>query len=223
MWAVVEIDVPEILAQALPTAVALIAYEARVGMAQYLAEQNTGVGPAERLSQVGANTRAMFARFPVPQLEEYQAALRTRIELRAAMQQYFADHALDALMFPPTPTPAPLQGDHTTVEICGVQVPIVDAMGSKPAVGSVGGLASLVLPPDSPAAGCRWGWSSPQPAAATGACCRWDCVWNRSSARSPRRRSEGCPGFYWLPLRAKGLSGPLSSRVLRPSGVRLNS
>jgi hypothetical protein len=24
-------------------------------------------------------------------------------------------------------------------------------------------------------------------------------------------------------LRAKGLSGPLSSRVLRPSGVRLNS
>ncbi len=88
----------------------------------------------------------MFARFPVPPREQYEAALRTRIELRAVLQQYFADHALDALVFPSTPTAAPTQGDHPVVEIRGAQVPIVVARGSNPAVGSVGGLACLVLP-----------------------------------------------------------------------------
>jgi mandelamide amidase len=144
--AVIETDVPEILAQALPTAVTIIAYDARVGMTNYLAEQNTGVDPAELLSTVGPNTQAMFARFPVPAREEYEAALRIRVELRAVLQQYFADHAFDALVFPPTPTPAPLQGDHCMVGIRGAHVPVVVAKGSNPAVGSVGGLPSLVLP-----------------------------------------------------------------------------
>ncbi len=44
---VIETDVPEILAQALPTAVTLIACDAPVGLARYLAEQDTGVDPEE--------------------------------------------------------------------------------------------------------------------------------------------------------------------------------
>jgi indoleacetamide hydrolase len=143
---VVETDVPEILAQALPTVVTIIANDAPLGLAKYLAEQNTGVVPAELLSKAGPNTQAMFARFPAPPREDYEAALRTLVELRAVLQRYFADQALDALMFPLTPTPAPPQGDHSVVEIRGMQVPVVVARGSNPAVGSAGGLASLVLP-----------------------------------------------------------------------------
>jgi Asp-tRNA(Asn)/Glu-tRNA(Gln) amidotransferase A subunit family amidase len=143
---VVETDISEILAQALPTAVTIISYEAPAGMANYLAEQNTGVDTEGLLAQTGANTQAMFASLSIPPREVYEEALRTRVELRAVLQQYFADHNLDALMFPPTPTPAPRQGDHSFVEIGGVSVPIVVARGTNPAVGSVGGLASLVLP-----------------------------------------------------------------------------
>jgi indoleacetamide hydrolase len=143
---VVETEVPEILAQALPTVVTLIAHDAPLGLARYLAEQNAGVDPAELFSTTGPNTQAMFARFPVPPREQYEAAMRTRIELRCVLQQYFFDHALDALVFPCTPTAAPTQGDHPLVEIRGAQVPIVEARGSNPAVGSVGGLACLVLP-----------------------------------------------------------------------------
>jgi mandelamide amidase len=88
----------------------------------------------------------MFERFPVPAREQYEAALRTRDELRAELAQFFAANAFDALVFPPAPIPPPPQGDHATVEILGAQVPVVAAMGRAPSVGSVGGLASLVLP-----------------------------------------------------------------------------
>jgi indoleacetamide hydrolase len=150
---VVEFDLPEILARALPTVVTLIAYDAAVGVAVYLVEHNTGIDPAELVSQSGPNTQAMFARFPPPPRQQFEAALLTRLELRAVLQQCFADRALHALMFPATTTAAPLQGDHDTVEIRGVRVPIVVARGSIPAVGSVGGLASLVLPAELTRAG----------------------------------------------------------------------
>jgi indoleacetamide hydrolase len=58
--AVIDTDVPKILAQALPTVVTIIAYDTRAGMAKYLAEQNTGVDPAELLSQLGPNTHWPF-------------------------------------------------------------------------------------------------------------------------------------------------------------------
>jgi mandelamide amidase len=143
---IVETALPQIMAQALPTAVTIIAYDAPRGLAKYLAEQKTGVDPEVLLSEVGQNTQATFARFPVPAREEYEAVARTQVELRGVLDRFFADQALEALMFPPTPTPAPLQGDRGVVEIRGVQVPIIVARGSNPAVGSVGGLPSLVLP-----------------------------------------------------------------------------
>lgn len=144
--AVTETDVPDILGQALASGATIIAHDAPIGLANYLAEQNTAVDAAELIAQLGQNTQAMLARLPRPSREQYEWALRTRVDLRSALRRFFAENALDALIFPPAPIPPPPQADHATIDIRGVQLPVVDAMGKNPSVGSVGGLASLVLP-----------------------------------------------------------------------------
>jgi len=140
----VHVSLPDVH-QALAVASIIIGYENMLSMSRFLREQQTGLTFEELLAQVSPNIRALY-RTAAPSHEVYETALRQRESLRSEVQQCFAAHRIEALVFPPILVPPPLLGDNMEVSVNGQPVSIRQAMGRNTALGSVACLASLVLP-----------------------------------------------------------------------------
>jgi indoleacetamide hydrolase len=76
----------------------------------------------------------------------YAAALARRQKLQAAYARHFADHRLDALIFPTCLMTAPLIGQDDRVHLCGRQVPTFQTLIRNTDPGSNAGLPGISLP-----------------------------------------------------------------------------
>ena len=70
----------------------------------------------------------------------------TRPAIKSAIEKYFRDHNVQALVFPPLMMPAPLIGQETEIDIGGKKIPYVVAFGRNALVGSCASLPGLVVP-----------------------------------------------------------------------------
>lgn len=141
-----EVEPPDIVRQGLSIATTIIGYENIASISQYLQEQDTRLGFEQLLAQASPNIQSIYRMSSPPARAAYEAALQQRAQLRAAIQQYFDENAIDALVFPSTLAAAPTLGDNLEFDIGGERVSIRQVMGRNTALGSVASLAGLVLP-----------------------------------------------------------------------------
>lgn len=119
----------------------------------YLEKYNAGITMVELLEQASPDIRQAFTDFVLPggkiafTMEEALAAENIYIpELQQTMRTYFADHNLDAMVFPTTMAPASPIGMDINVPVNGIEMPIDVAMARNISPGSTAGIPGLVVP-----------------------------------------------------------------------------
>ena len=135
-------------------------HDVRLALARYLASYAAPVDLEQLIEQASPDIQAVFRSYVLPGGENFvpepvYAAARDRYlpELKRAYRDYFAQHRLEAMVFPATRVPAPLIGEETTLDIAGHAVPFEDAVARNIAPGSTAGVPGLVLPAGLTAAG----------------------------------------------------------------------
>ena len=135
-------------------------HDVRLALARYLATYAAPVDLEQLIEQASPDIQAVFRSYVLPGGENFvpepvYAAARDRYlpELKRAYRDYFAQHRLEAMVFPATRVPAPLIGEETTLDIAGHAVPFEDAVARNIAPGSTAGVPGLVLPAGLTAAG----------------------------------------------------------------------
>lgn len=78
--------------------------------------------------------------------ETYAAAQRSIMIARMSYRDLFAEHELDALVFPATPAPAPLLGSEGLIEHLGAPVPVFPLYTRNTGQGAMLGAPMLTLP-----------------------------------------------------------------------------
>ena len=141
----VRAPLPEAAIGAADIASTVIAFENVATIAEYLAEQGTGVGFDEMMAQVSPNIRIRYALAP-PTPHAYATALLRMEAMREAVAAHFARHRIAALVFPPLLATAPPLGDNPEVEVDGVRLTLGTVVGRNTALGNCCRLSSLVLP-----------------------------------------------------------------------------
>lgn len=144
--ALIDIELPAVAQHALTSAGTLIAYENMLSISKYLRDAHTGISFEQLLEQMSPNLRIIYETTSPPSHELYEAALRQREEIRAQLHDCITVNAIDALAFPPILAPPPPLGDNLEFTIGGETVSIRKVMGRNTSLGSVAGLASLVMP-----------------------------------------------------------------------------
>ncbi len=145
---VVEADVPATVAEASGIWSTIIAAEMEPSIERFLALQGAGVNFRQLIAQTGVNTAAFFSLLlsnPITSAE-HAKALAQREALKAGVAAHFAQHRLDALIFPPTLCAAPAQDGNPEFNIDDVMVPMEVAIGRNMGVASCGGMPGLVIP-----------------------------------------------------------------------------
>ena len=124
----VEADVPNLmkLDQAVSFPVAL--YEQVVTLRAYLRDAGAGVDYEQVVAQCASpDVKGMLASLlgdgAVPEAVYHEALSRHRPALQAALEGYFEEHDLAAMIFPTTPMPARPIGEDDTVDVNGERVP----------------------------------------------------------------------------------------------------
>jgi len=122
---IVEIEIPqlrEVAARVAP----VTDYEARVGIAAFLAKHKTGVSLDQLVADiaspdVAAGFRNRIVSASAPTREAYETALKVeRPKLQALLRGAFESNRLDALLYPVTLAPAlPIRGTEMSVTING--------------------------------------------------------------------------------------------------------
>ena len=146
---VVEVDVPE-----LQRLTDLAGFPLGVGahatvLAEYLRESGSTLRPEDVLSAVSSpDVRAFLAEWlPRVTPADYAEARDVhRPKLQATYRNIFEAHALDALVFPTTPVPAPLVTECDKVELRGALVDTLTISIRNTNPGSVAGIPGLSLP-----------------------------------------------------------------------------
>lgn len=145
---VVEADVPSTVAAASTIWTTIMDAELEPSIESFLAMHGAGVTFKQVMAQAGADTAALMSMLlanPVAPAE-YARALAQREALKAGMAEHFAQHRLDALIFPPTLCAAPPQDGSPEFNIDGVMVPMEVAVGRNMGVASCGGMPGMVIP-----------------------------------------------------------------------------
>jgi indoleacetamide hydrolase len=137
-------DIPREARRSMDVARAIIGYENPRSIAAFLQEQGLRITFDELVAQASPNIRELY-RLEFT-LEGRDAALRDREAISAALDRYFDEHRLDALVFPPVLAPALPLGDNAEVEMPGGRVPLRTVMARATALSSVARLPSLTLP-----------------------------------------------------------------------------
>jgi indoleacetamide hydrolase len=124
----VEADVPHLLAldQAVSFPVAL--YEQVTTLRGYLRDAGTGISYEQVVAQCASpDVKGMLASLlgdgAVPEAVYREALARHRPALQAALEAYFKQHDLAAMIFPTTPMPARPIGEDDTVDVNGERMP----------------------------------------------------------------------------------------------------
>jgi mandelamide amidase len=119
----------------------------------------SGVDFGQLLAQVGAPLRRRFDNLFLPgganavTRERYQQAIGEREGLRAAAREYFQEHRLTAMVYPPAMTPALPIGVEGDISVRGAATTVRTAMLRNTVHASCGGAPGLVLPAGLTAAG----------------------------------------------------------------------
>jgi mandelamide amidase len=130
---------------------ALIRYEFPQLLPEYLAAHAPGVSMADLAAAAGPNVARVFEPAPSDASDRHREALDAQRRVRARFQSYHREHALDLVIHPVAPMPAPPIGagpasSPPAVTIMGREVSQRVAFGRNVSPGSVAGLPGLVLP-----------------------------------------------------------------------------
>jgi len=146
----VEVELPglDALNDAVGFPVAL--YEFLDEMPRYLRDAGHDVDIAQLLAGIGSPDvqgilRPLLAGGAIP-LDAYRSALDTRVRLQRLYSDTFADHAVQALVFPTAPLTARPIGQDETVAFNGQQVPTFLAFIRNTDPGSNAGIPGISLP-----------------------------------------------------------------------------
>ncbi len=144
-------ELPDVVAEALTVAMAILAYEAAPAISGFLAAQQAGVTFEQILEQAGANTQELVMALALPPGREtdtmYAHMLTQRELIRHAIREHFSRLGISVLAFPPSMIVPPVIGDDgPEVLVGGAMLPRVLTMGRNVSLGSIAGLASVVLP-----------------------------------------------------------------------------
>ena len=146
----VEAELPEAVKAAIGPVSTILGYETMPAITAFLQAQGTGVTFEQLLQQASESMQgtlkahALAANRPTPDV--YESALTQRLRIREEICQYFEQHRLIALAFPPVLVPPPQIGEEAQVTIRGQQVSRLVAMGRNTALASCASMAGLVLP-----------------------------------------------------------------------------
>jgi mandelamide amidase len=148
----VRADLPAPLHADLAITMDILCYEVVAAEKAYLREYARGVDFEQLLAQVGAPLRKRFdtlfleAAVNAVTHERYQQAIGQLEVLRAAVRDYFQEHRLTAMVFPPSMTPALAIGVEGDITVRGAAMTVRTAMLRNTVHASCGGMPGLVLP-----------------------------------------------------------------------------
>jgi Asp-tRNA(Asn)/Glu-tRNA(Gln) amidotransferase A subunit family amidase len=145
-------DLPAPFKSDVATAMDILCYEVVAAETAYLREYSAGVEFEQLLAQVGAPLRKRFDTLflaggtnAVTQ-QRYQQAIAQLEVLRAAVRDYFQEHRLTAMVYPPAMTPALPIGVEGDITVRGAATTVRTAMLRNTVHASCGGAPGLVLP-----------------------------------------------------------------------------
>ncbi len=148
----IEADIPELL-EVPATYFAIAQTEAKAAFTKFLQDNGTGVTFDEVKEKASPRIKALIENFfletskAYPSREQYEKALNVnRPALKSAIEKYFRDHSVQALVFPPLMMPAPLIGEETEIDIGGKKIPYFVAFARNALVGSCASLPGVVVP-----------------------------------------------------------------------------
>lgn len=149
----VEADIPDVQSLIEQTFVPILFHDTWDALDGWLRSTGVTGGLESVLAEAGAGIRAAYADVLSPTgpnaipREVYGNAVNVaRPALIAAVQKYFADHGLDAMVVPGTLCAAPLIGEDDETEIDGRKVSIFDALGHNTMLAPSCGLPALTIP-----------------------------------------------------------------------------
>lgn len=144
---VVRAELPATARAASEVVQSILGYELFESIATFLRQYHAGVSLEQVIAEASPNLQPLLAgsRNPGPP-EHYSALLRQREQIKAATLAHYREHRLDAIAFPPSATPAFLQGDSQEVQINGRKFDLFNTLGRNVGLGSCASLACLVLP-----------------------------------------------------------------------------
>jgi Asp-tRNA(Asn)/Glu-tRNA(Gln) amidotransferase A subunit family amidase len=151
-------DLPAPFKSDIATTMDILSYEVVAAETAYLREYS-GVDFGQLLAQVGAPLRKRFDTLFLPggadavTRERYLKAIAEREGLRAAAREYFQEHRLNAVVYPPAMTPALPIGVEADISVRGAATTVRTAMLRNTVHASCGGAPGLVLPAGLTAAG----------------------------------------------------------------------
>jgi Asp-tRNA(Asn)/Glu-tRNA(Gln) amidotransferase A subunit family amidase len=154
----VQADLPAPFKSDVATTMDILSYEVVAAETAYLHEYS-GVDFGQLLAQVGAPLRKRFDTLFLPggasavTQDRYQRAVAERERLRSAARDYFREHRLTAMVYPPAMTPALPIGVEGDISVRGVSTTVRTAMLRNTVHASCGGAPGLVLPAGLTAAG----------------------------------------------------------------------
>jgi Asp-tRNA(Asn)/Glu-tRNA(Gln) amidotransferase A subunit family amidase len=149
---IVRVNVPEVIQSDMETVMDILSYEVVANETAFLHDQSAGVSFEQLFSQMSAPLRSRFetafmagGKNAVPE-ERYHAAIQRTIAIRVAMQEYFQQNNLAAMVFPPTLVPALPIGVEGEITIRGAASTVRTAMLRNTVHASCVGMPGLVLP-----------------------------------------------------------------------------
>lgn len=154
----IQADLPAPLRSDLATTMDILSYEVVAAEKAYLREYS-GVDFEQLLAQVGAPLRMRFDTLFLAGAanavthERYQQAIGELEVLRAAVRDYFQEHRLMAMVYPPAITPALPIGVEGEITVRGEATTVRTAMLRNTVHASCGGMPGLALPAGLTAAG----------------------------------------------------------------------
>jgi indoleacetamide hydrolase len=154
----IQADLPAPLRSDLATTMDILSYEVVAAEKAYLREYS-GVDFEQLLAQIGAPLRMRFDTLFLAGAanavthERYQQAIGQLEVLRAAAREYFQEHRLSAMVFPPAITPALPIGVEGEITVRGEATTVRTAMLRNTVHASCGGMPGLALPAGLTAAG----------------------------------------------------------------------
>ena len=111
---------------------------------KFLLDNETGVTFDEVKGKASPRIKALMEYFfletskAYPSREQYEKAVNvSRLPLKLAIDKYFHDHNVQALVFPPLIMPAPLIGQDAEIDIGGKKFPNFVALGRNALVAEV--------------------------------------------------------------------------------------
>lgn len=146
---IVEIDYPA-LQQQVSAGFPLTLFEARRDLIRYLADFETGISLDRLAAEIASpDVKGIFGAVTNPSTvseADYRAALAQLAAMRAGFDELFAEHQIDALVFPTTPlTARPLAGSIETVDLDGQQVPTFPTYIRNTEPASLAGLPAISI------------------------------------------------------------------------------